>query len=64
MSSKLVAGGALAVVGLIAIKIVMVLFAVTVGFFVFMLKLLPIVLIAWIIWRIIKYMGRPSTSEV
>ncbi len=64
MSSKLVAGGVLAVVGLIAIKIVTVLFALTIGVFAFMFKLLPIVLIAWVIWRIIKYMGRPSTSAV
>jgi hypothetical protein len=64
MSSKLVAGGVLAVVGLIAIKIVTMLFALTIGFFALMFKLLPIVLIAWIVWRLVKYVGRPSTSEV
>ncbi len=64
MSSKLVSGGILAVVGLIAIKIVTVMFALTIGFFALLFKLLPIVLIAWVIWRVVKYMGRPSTSEV
>lgn len=64
MSSKLVAGGVLAVVGLIAIKIVTVMFALTIGFFALMLKVIPLLLIAWVIWRVVKYMGRPSTSEI
>ena len=63
MSTKLVTGGVLAVVGLIAIKIVTVMFALTIGFFALLFKLLPIVIVAWIVWRIIKYIGRPSTSE-
>ena len=63
MSTKLVTGGVLAVVGLIAIKIVTVLFALTIGFFALLFKLLPIVIVAWLVWRIIKYIGRPSTSE-
>jgi hypothetical protein len=62
MSTKLVAGGVLAVVGLIAIKVVMFMFAMTIGFFALLFKLLPIVLIGWVIWRVIKYVARPSTS--
>jgi hypothetical protein len=62
-SSKVVPIGILAVVGLITIKIVTVLFALTIGFFALMFKLLPIVLIAWVIWRVVKYLGRPSTAE-
>mgnify|MGYP006203851195 CR=1 FL=1 len=63
MSTKLVTGGVLAVVGLIAIKIVTVMFALTIGFFALLFKLLPIVIVAWIVWRLIKYIGRPRTSE-
>ena len=61
MSNKLVTGGVLAVIGLITLKVLGVILGLTVGFFALMFKLLPIVLIAWVIWRIVKYLGRPST---
>ena len=61
MSNKLVTGGILAVVGLITIKVLGVILGLTLGFFALMFKLLPIVLIAWVIWRVVKYLGRPST---
>lgn len=63
MSNKLVAGGVLAVVGLITIKVLGFLFFATLGFFGLMFKLIPIILIAWVIWRVVKYFGRPSTAE-
>ena len=62
MSSKLVAGGVLAVVGLITIKVLMFFVAGAVAVFALMLKLLPIVLIVWLVWRLVKYVGRPSTA--
>ena len=61
MSNKLVTGGVLAVIGLITLKVLGVILGLTVGFFALMFKLLPIVLIAWVIWRVVKYLGRPST---
>jgi hypothetical protein len=62
MSNKLVTGGVLAVIGLITLKVLGVILGLTVGFFALMFKLLPIVLIAWLVWRAVKYLGRPSTA--
>ena len=62
MSTKLVTGGILAVVGLITIKVLGVILGLTIGFFALIFKLLPIVLIAWLVWRAVKYLGRPSTT--
>lgn len=62
MSAKLVTGGILAVIGLITLKVVMFLFAGTIAIFALLFKLLPILIIGWIIWRVVKYLGRPSTS--
>ncbi|HEX6694015.1 MAG TPA: hypothetical protein VF035_04840 [Longimicrobiales bacterium] len=61
MSNKLVTGGVLAVIGLITLKVLGVILGLTVGFFALVFKLLPIVLIAWLVWRAVKYLGRPST---
>lgn len=63
MSNKFVAGGILALVGLITIKVLAFIFFATLGFFGLMFKLLPLVLIAWVIWRCVKYLGRPGTVE-
>jgi hypothetical protein len=63
MSNKFVAGGVLALVGLITIKVLSFIFFATLGFFGLMFKLLPILLIAWIVWRIVKSMSRTSTAE-
>ena len=62
MSNKLVTGGVLAVIGLITLKVLGVILGLTVGFFALVFKLLPIVLIAWLVWRAVKYLGRPSTA--
>ena len=61
MSNKLVTGGVLAVIGLITLKVLGVILGLTVGFFALVFKLLPIVLVAWLVWRAVKYLGRPST---
>ena len=61
MSNKLVTGGVLAVIGLITLKVLGVVLGLTLGFFALIFKLLPIILIAWLIWRVVKYLGRPST---
>jgi hypothetical protein len=63
MSNKFVAGGILALVGLITIKILAFIFFATLGFFGLMLKLLPILLIIWLVWRGIKYFSRERPSE-
>jgi cation transporter-like permease len=63
MSNKLVTGSVLAVIGLITIKVLGFLFFATLGFFGLMFKIIPIILIAWVIWRVVKYIGRPSTAE-
>jgi hypothetical protein len=62
MSNKLVTGGVLAVIGLITLKVLGVILGLTVGFFALVFKLLPIFLIAWLVWRAVKYLGRPSTA--
>jgi hypothetical protein len=62
MSNKLVAGGVLAVIGLVTIKVVMFMVGATVAIFALMFKLLPIVLIVWLIWRLVKRLGRPSPA--
>jgi hypothetical protein len=63
MSSKLVTGSILAVIGLITLKVVMFLIGGTIAIFALILKLLPIVLLVWLGWRLIKYLGRPAPSD-
>lgn len=63
MSSKLVTGGILAVIGLITLKVIMFLVGGTIAIFAVLLKLLPIVLIVWLGWKLIKYLGRPAHTE-
>lgn len=54
MSSKLVTGGILAVIGLITLKVVMFLIGGTIAIFALLFKLLPILLIGWILWRVVR----------
>jgi len=63
MSSKLVTGGILAVIGLITLKVIMFVIGGTVAIFALLLKLLPIVLVVWLVWRLVKNLGRPANSE-
>jgi hypothetical protein len=63
MRSKLVTGGILAVIGLITLKVIMFLVGGTIAIFAFLLKLLPILLIVWLGWKLIKYLGRPAPTE-
>jgi hypothetical protein len=63
MSSKLVTGGILAVIGLITLKVIMFVIGGTVAIFALLFKLLPIILVAWLAWRLLKYLGRPASSE-
>jgi ABC-type multidrug transport system fused ATPase/permease subunit len=62
MSSKLVTGGILAVIGLIALKVVMFVIGGTVAIFALLFKLLPIILLVWLGWKLIKYLSRPASS--
>lgn len=64
MSSKLVTGGILAVIGLITLKVVMFIIGGTIAIFALLFKLLPILIIAWLAWRLIKYVGRKDSDTV
>jgi hypothetical protein len=61
MSSKLVTGGILALIGLVTLKVVMFLVGGTLAILGVFLKLLPLLIIGWIIWRLLK--PRPSTAS-
>ncbi|NJD10339.1 MAG: hypothetical protein FIB01_07795 [Gemmatimonadetes bacterium] len=63
MSSRLVTGGILAIIGLITLKVVMFLVGGTIAIFALLFKLLPILLLVWIGWKIIKRVGRPAHPE-
>jgi hypothetical protein len=54
MSSKLVTGGILAVIGLITLKVVMFLIGGTIAIVALLFKLLPFLLIGWLLWRFMK----------
>jgi hypothetical protein len=66
LSSKVLTGGILAVIGLITIKVLTALFGVVMGFFSFLLSILPILLIGWLILKVLKHFGKdkkPAYSE-
>ena len=63
MSSRLVTGGILAVIGLITLKVVMFLIGGTIAIFGLVFRLLPILLLVWLGWRLIKYLKRPASTE-
>jgi len=63
MSSRLVTGGILAIVGLITLKVVMFLVGGTIAIFALVFKLLPILLLVWIGWKVIKRLGRTADTE-
>jgi ABC-type multidrug transport system fused ATPase/permease subunit len=63
MNSKLVTGGILAIIGLITLKVVMFLVGGTIAIFALLFKLLPILLLVWIGWRIVKRLSRPAHTE-
>ena len=52
MSSRLVTGGILAVIGLITLKVVLFLIGGTIAIFALLLKLVPILILAWLGWRL------------
>ena len=62
MSSKLVTGGILAVIGLITLKVVMFLIGGTIAIFALLFKLLPILLIGWILWRVVRSLTKEKPS--
>jgi hypothetical protein len=62
MSSKLVTGGILAIVGLIAIKVVMFIIGGTVAILALVFKLLPILLIGWLLWRLMRSAAEPKST--
>jgi hypothetical protein len=63
MSSRLVTGGILAIIGLITLKVIMFVIGGTVAIFALLFKLLPIVLVVWLAWRLLRHLGRPASSE-
>jgi amino acid permease len=63
MSSRLVTGGILAIIGLITLKVVMFLVGGTIAIFALVFKLLPILLLVWIGWKVIKRLNRPAHTE-
>lgn len=54
MSSKLVTGGILAVIGLITLKVLMFIIGGTLAIVGLLFKLLPLLLIAWLVWRLLR----------
>lgn len=63
MSSRLVTGGILALIGLITIKVVMFIIGGTFAILALFFKLLPIVIVAWLAWKLIRYMGRSNSTD-
>ena len=62
MGSRLLTGGVLAVIGLITVKVLLGMFGFVAGLFGFLFfKVLPIVLIGWIVMRIVRaFRDRPE----
>lgn len=57
--ARVVTGSILAVIGLITVRVLMAVFGAVMGFMSFMLfTVLPIVLIAWLAFKLLKYLTR------
>lgn len=62
LGSKVLTGGILAVIGLITIKVLTALFGIVMGFFSFVLSILPILLIGWLVLKVLKHFGKDKKS--
>lgn len=62
MSSKLVTGGILAIIGLITLKVLTFIIGGTIAIFALVFKLLPVLLIAWLVWRLLKSGSRSEAT--
>ncbi|HSJ13220.1 MAG TPA: hypothetical protein VK939_02320 [Longimicrobiales bacterium] len=62
MSSKLVTGGILAIIGLITLKVLTFIIGGTIAIFALLFKLLPVLLIAWLVWRLLKSGSRSEAT--
>jgi len=60
--SKVLTGGILALIGLITIRVLTALFGVVMGFFSFVLSLLPILVIGWLVLKVLKHLGKDKKS--
>jgi len=63
LSSKLLTGSVLAVIGLITVKILMGVLGAVTGFVSFVLfTLLPILLIGWLVLKVVKHLTRDKNT--
>ena len=62
MASKLVTGGILALIGLVTLKVIMFLIGGTFAILGLFFKLLPIAIVLFLAWKLIRYLGRPDTA--
>jgi uncharacterized membrane protein required for colicin V production len=60
--ANVLTGSILAMIGLITVRVIMALFGMVMGFFSFVLSLLPIVLVAWLGYKLLKYLTRDKTT--
>jgi hypothetical protein len=56
--SKLLTGSVLAVIGLITVKVLTALFGAVMGFVSFLVSLVPILLVAWLVLKVIKHLTK------
>lgn len=57
--SRILTGGILAAIGLITVRVLMALFGAVMGFISFLLfTVLPLVLVAWLAYKLLKYFTR------
>lgn len=61
--SRMLTGGVLAVIGLITVKVLMALFGALAGFVSFLFSLIPILLIAWIGWKVLKSVTKKKNNN-
>lgn len=62
MASRLVTGGILALIGLVTLKVLMFLIGGTFAILGLFFKLLPIAIVLFLAWKLIRYLGRPDTA--
>jgi hypothetical protein len=60
--SKLLTGGILAVIGLIVVRLFMALFGAAMGLISFLFSMIPIVIGAWLLYKLFKYLTREKKT--
>ena len=63
MSSKLVTGGILALIGLVTLKVIMFVVGGAFAILGLVFKLLPIAIILFVAWKLLRHLGRTDTAE-